>query len=601
MAFAAFPRDTFQDQSGNALASKVVQIIREADGELATLYTDRAGTTQTATLGETTTTADGQITIYVGAGAYRVVDKATTNVLRRYVAVGTGAEKDALDGRAVFEASPVSDAATEFEVGGTFTIDPSNPRHRVVRVSDSLTPLTANMTVDLNVALQPWAPGDLVFITKGDATDFKVAVTGFNLDALGTTTLTRDRDSVMAIYETTDSNNGPGLDGGKFASMLRTRWNPNAKDTKFDPGSSNAVGPTVHDALVALAEFQPEVATLDLADGSDTIAAGSSATIEGTAAGSFAYTVADGTVEGQLTRVTVKGDPDGNTIAIEDSGDPAAELVPNAEQNAWYLFEWSGSATTLIASGTTVELGPYATRALNTIDAAEIQADDTDWPEAFDDVAGFIVELRAELDTLDATPTPSVTTSNASPFVVTTAMIASQNVTVTTHQASVDFDIDKTLPAGTWINFLPAHTGATVSIQDDAGSISGTAALINGAPASAYISSNAGSAPVVQVFGGIEPTITGINSTRSYVESDYRKSFTLVASAGDQTMPAAAAVGGKWWVKIINRSGGAVDIVGADATEALADDGVAVIEKLDDGSLVLIGNGSSTVIELDAA
>src|SRR5210317_518548 len=108
MAFAVFTRDTFQDADGSVLASRVVQIYRESDGGLATLYTARDGSSQTATLGETTTDANGQILVYVAAGAYQVVDKLTTDVLRRYVAVGTGAEKEALDGRGIFEASPVT-------------------------------------------------------------------------------------------------------------------------------------------------------------------------------------------------------------------------------------------------------------------------------------------------------------------------------------------------------------------------------------------------------------------------------------------------------------------------------------------------------------
>ena len=208
--FAAFPRDTFQDENGNALATKTVVIRRESDNELATLYTARDGSAQTSTLGETATDANGQIAVFVQGGTYKVIDKATSATLRRYVAVGTGAERDAPDGRTIFEASPVSDVQSEFEAGGTFDVNPANPRHRYIKVHDSGTPLTQNMTVDLQVTNGAWLPGDKVTIVKGDASEYTVEVSGFDIDGLGLATLRYSRDSIECIYQSTDSDTGPG-------------------------------------------------------------------------------------------------------------------------------------------------------------------------------------------------------------------------------------------------------------------------------------------------------------------------------------------------------------------------------------------------------
>ncbi|NJL44044.1 MAG: hypothetical protein HC945_01840, partial [Nitrosarchaeum sp.] len=216
-----------------------------------------------------------------------------------------------------------------------------------------------------------------------------------------------------------------------------------------------------------------------------------------------------------------------------------------------------------------------------------------------DDPDEAFAEFYALILAAENVPDPSITTSNASPFAVTAAMIAAENVTLTTHQASVDFDLYKTAPAGTWFTFKPAHSGATVSIQDGAGSISGTTTLLKDAPATAYVVSNAGSAPVIVVFGGIEAD-TQVDSTRSYTAADHKGVFTLIASAGDQTMPTAANAPAGWYVEIINLSGGAVDIIGADRTENLADEGVLIIKKAGP-SLIGIGNENGTAVTLDAA
>lgn len=250
--FAAFPRDTFQDENGNALATKTVVIRRERDNELATLYTARDGSAQTSTLGETATDANGQIAVFVQGGTYKVIDKATSATLRRYVAVGTGAERDAPDGRTIFEASPVSDVQSEFEAGGTFDVNPANPRHRYIKVHDSGTPLTQNMTVDLQVTNGAWLPGDKVTIVKGDASEYTVKVSGFDIDGLGLATLRYSRDSIECIYQSTDSDTGPGPGGGKFERGQQSRINPDAADIAAST-ANGLEGETVQEQLNELA------------------------------------------------------------------------------------------------------------------------------------------------------------------------------------------------------------------------------------------------------------------------------------------------------------------------------------------------------------
>jgi hypothetical protein len=267
VAFAAWPRDTFQDSAGNILPDLNVEIRRESDNGLATLFTARDGSSQTSPLGETTTDSEGKINVYVQGGVYKVVDKDTEAVIRRYVAVGTGAERDAPDGRSVFEASPVSDAESEFAAGGTFTINPGNPRHRYLKVHDSGTPLTQSMIVDLDVENAAWLPGDVVTVVKGDDSQYLVQVSGFDTDGLGVTTLRRSRDAVECIFQSTDSATGPGPGGGKFERGHQSRINPLVADiSDFDAGVAAAEANWRGDGTESLAEAVTALADGESAD-----------------------------------------------------------------------------------------------------------------------------------------------------------------------------------------------------------------------------------------------------------------------------------------------------------------------------------------------
>ena len=95
MGRSAFPRDQFQDTEGNVLVGASVEIRRESDNGLATVYAAKTGS---ETLSQPlTTNGNGRITAYLEASpdGYRV--DATLGSLvtsRRHVAVGTLAEHD---------------------------------------------------------------------------------------------------------------------------------------------------------------------------------------------------------------------------------------------------------------------------------------------------------------------------------------------------------------------------------------------------------------------------------------------------------------------------------------------------------------------------
>lgn len=344
----------------------------------------------------------------------------------------------------------------------------------------------------------------------------------------------------------------------------------------------------------------PTPLALDLADGDAIIPFGVIAIISGTAAADVTYTVADGNVVGQTCQVVMAGQTDGWDITFQDDGDNEESLntlATGVATASWFEFRWNGSAIETVASGSTVPLGAFAF--LSTVAAPSVTADDSVTAETFSTTQGAIEALSASIAAGGGAPAPTVTTSNADPFALTSAMTADQNVTVKTHQDDVVFTLDKTMIAGSYVIFDAAHDGCTVAIQDAAGSITGTTTLVKGQMAVARIRSNAGSAPVVAVDGGAG-TSNQSNTTASYVAADIGKTIELVASAGDQTLPLAADIPASWSMGFVNRSGGAVNIVGADATHALADDGVFAVEKLA-ASLIGYGSGLDAIVDLDVA
>ena len=140
-----------------------------------------------------------------------------------------------INGRAIQEVETVIDAAAEFVSGGTFELDGSNPRHYYVKVGDTSNPLTANMVVDLNPASSDWSTGGKVTIIKGDLSEFRVTVSGFDVDGLGTYILKRYRDGIECSYQTTDNNSGPGASGQKFERGIQS--------STYESDAFRAIGP----------------------------------------------------------------------------------------------------------------------------------------------------------------------------------------------------------------------------------------------------------------------------------------------------------------------------------------------------------------------
>jgi hypothetical protein len=336
----------------------------------------------------------------------------------------------------------------------------------------------------------------------------------------------------------------------------------------------------------------------DLADGSVTVPAGSKVRLTGTAAANVTVTIQDGTIAGQDTSIAVIGDPDGNDIDIYDAAASPTELVGSAAQGARFVVQWTGTAQQLVSASTTDALGPFATAA--TIAATSVTADDSGTGATFATAQAGLVEAFAAINAVSGVSAPDIETSNADPFALTTAMRASENVIVTSHQAAVDFDVPANAPVGSiWI-IAAQHSGCTVSNAGGAGSVVGTSNLIEGRRHYVDVLSNPGlTAPVTYVAGGAVG-VEVVNSTKTYDAADHEGEFNLNGSSGDQTLPAAANVPDGWIITIYNEAGGNRNIVGADLTKVLADDGVYSVKKMN-GSLVGFGTGSTTLDELDAA
>lgn len=100
MALAIY-QSVAQDSSGNALASPTVEVRRESDNGLASLFSDRAGSTSIGN--PFTGNSDGTFSFFVVGDAYKitVTQGATTRTLR-YVAIGTAAEHDEGDTRVLY-------------------------------------------------------------------------------------------------------------------------------------------------------------------------------------------------------------------------------------------------------------------------------------------------------------------------------------------------------------------------------------------------------------------------------------------------------------------------------------------------------------------
>jgi len=339
--------------------------------------------------------------------------------------------------------------------------------------------------------------------------------------------------------------------------------------------------------------------SISLADGDATIQPNSVVVVSGTAAADVTLTLATGS-PGDTIEIIVSATfgvyaLDFQTVVT--GGDPTPEeLVATVANGRTYHYIYQ--STKWVASSVNYRAGvPGALGLKDTITlAAEIGASGTASEGYIPSVSG--AGLAWVENTGDSNPAPSIVTSDASPFAMSAG--ADTNVIYQSHQASVDFEVPVAATAGRVYLIEPLHSGCTVSNVSGAGSVSGTTNLVNGRIHAARVQSNPGSAPVTVVTGGVTPGST-VSSTKTYDADDHESSFYLDGSSGDQTMPAAASVPQGWVVFIKNRSGGNRNIVGADSTFVLADDGTIAVEKDEGGALVVSGTGASTLDEIDAA
>jgi len=92
MALARW-QGTILDSSGDVVASATVAVYSETTGALATIYSDRAGTTSITN--PTTADSDGFVGFYAAGDAYRIVaTSGSTSREFRYVGIGTNSEND---------------------------------------------------------------------------------------------------------------------------------------------------------------------------------------------------------------------------------------------------------------------------------------------------------------------------------------------------------------------------------------------------------------------------------------------------------------------------------------------------------------------------
>jgi len=95
MAFAAFNGQA-QDLAGNAVATVSIEVRRESDNTLATLFEDREGATPLGNPFVNSPANNGHFRFHVAGGAYRVRAFTGSGDVKvwRYVAIGTSAETD---------------------------------------------------------------------------------------------------------------------------------------------------------------------------------------------------------------------------------------------------------------------------------------------------------------------------------------------------------------------------------------------------------------------------------------------------------------------------------------------------------------------------
>lgn len=117
MSLARYSR-TLVDEAGNIVSNASIEVRHEATGSaLATLYSDREGTTPISNPITITSSDNGKLKFHVTGGAYRIRDLTSGSTLdERYVGIGTGSEIDA---------NTFLSAGWQFQVEGDNTAPPS--------------------------------------------------------------------------------------------------------------------------------------------------------------------------------------------------------------------------------------------------------------------------------------------------------------------------------------------------------------------------------------------------------------------------------------------------------------------------------------------
>ena len=192
---------------------------------------------------------------------------------------------------------------------------------------------------------------------------------------------------------------------------------------------------------------------------------------------------------------------------------------------------------------------------------------------------------------------PSLVTSNAATFVLAEASRLHNNVDVTSHQASVVFEVPQAASASSKWLIMPQHDGCTVTINGGVGTLTpSTSRLVNGGLAVVHVRSNPGTAPVVEVRGEVIVPPTAV-TTKTYDADDHGQDFVATGTQTFNTVVASLPNG--YYVNIKNGNLAAtITIDGIDSDHVVPASGVVLVKKWG-ASLVCNGSGGDTV--LDAA
>ena len=192
---------------------------------------------------------------------------------------------------------------------------------------------------------------------------------------------------------------------------------------------------------------------------------------------------------------------------------------------------------------------------------------------------------------------PSGVVSNATPFTLTDAARLHNNVIVRSHQASVDFEVAAAAGANSEWRLEVEHDGCTVSLVAG-GSISpDPCRLINGGVAIIKVNSNAGSAPAVQVRGGVVAPATTVGGTKTYDTDDAHQKFRLT-STSTQTFSASANYSDGFECVLIRETAGSITVDGVDADYTISGPDVVIVLK---SGTALLATGKAGCVILDAA